>query len=165
MTTEAATSLGSELSTKATIVPPERARQLARDHYDLDGQVEWLWGEKDSNYRLSLEDGRAYLLKILNPGEDPKVTDMHSRALLHVETVAPGIPVQRIIKTASGELDFRFCDEDGETRAVRMVSFLPGNAQKTSPHSPLQRRRVGHLMGQNASGSCDFHPRGHGSVS
>ncbi|WDZ80390.1 phosphotransferase (plasmid) [Ensifer adhaerens] len=140
--------LGAELETSAIAVPPDQAEQIARDHYGLIGRAEWLWGEKDSNYRLTLEDGTAYLLKILNPAEDPLVTSMHSEALLHVQAMDPGIPVQRIIRTRDGAADFRFVADDGGKRGVRMVTFVPGIAQRTAPNSPLQRRKVGALLGR-----------------
>lgn len=146
MTRETASGLGSELKTGAAPVPPERAEHLAREKYGFSGRAEWLWGEKDSNYRLTLENGTAYLMKILNPGEDPALTGMHSGALLHVEAVDPDIPVQRIVKTLDGEADFRIGADGGEARSVRMVTFLPGKAQISAPRSPLQRERIGMLM-------------------
>ncbi|MGF9564319.1 phosphotransferase [Neorhizobium sp. BT27B] len=146
--TAASRVLGAELETGAVAVPPDQAEMIAREHYGLVGRAEWLWGEKDSNYRLTLEDGTAYLLKILNPAEDPQVTAMHSQALLHVEARDPGIPVQRIIKTREGAADFRFVADDGGERGVRMVTFVPGMAQRTSPHSTLQRQKIGALLGR-----------------
>ncbi|MBB2753870.1 UNVERIFIED_ORG: Ser/Thr protein kinase RdoA (MazF antagonist) [Rhizobium aethiopicum] len=140
--------LGAELETASTPVPRDQAQRLARDHYGLSARAEWLWGEKDSNYRLMLEDGTAYLLKILNPAEDPLVTSMHSMALLHVEGVDPGIPCQRVVHTRDGAADFRFVAGDGSERGVRMVTFAPGVAQRTAPQSPLQRWRVGALLGR-----------------
>lgn len=148
--------LGAELTTGAEAVPPDQAERIAREKYGLSGRAEWLWGEKDSNYRLTLDDGTAYLLKILNPAENPAMTNMHSQALLHVEAADPAIPVQRIIRTLDGEADFRFTANDGETRGVRMVTFLPGTSQKTAPHSPLQRRRVGLLLGHMQDALADF---------
>lgn len=147
--------LGAELNTGAEAVSPAEAQAIAKDYYGLDGSVEWLWGEKDSNYRLTLADGCEYLLKILNPGEDPKMSDMHSQALLHVEKTDPSIPCQRIIPTASGAADFRYGAKDGSLRAVRMVSFVPGHGQRTYPHSKTQRQQVGVLLAkmQNALSS------------
>ncbi|MCY1666760.1 phosphotransferase [Rhizobium sp. SL86] len=150
------TGLGAELKTGAAAVPPDQAERIAQEKYGLTGRVEWLWGEKDSNYRLTLEDGTAYLLKILNPAEDPAVTSMHSQALLHVAAADPAIPVQRIIRTVDGEADFVMTDSDGATRGVRMVTFLPGLAQKVLPHSALQRYRVGVLLGRMQTALEDF---------
>ncbi|MGV4797137.1 phosphotransferase [Rhizobium sp. F40D2] len=140
--------LGAELETASVPVPCDKVQQIARDYYGLSGRAEWLWGEKDSNYRLMLEDGTAYLLKILNPAEDSLVTSMHSLALLHVERADPGIPTQRVIHTRDGATDFRLVADDGSERGVRMVTFAPGVAQRTAPQSPLQRWRVGALLGR-----------------
>lgn len=149
--------LGAELNTGASAVPPEQAERIGREIYGLTGRAEWLWGEKDSNYRLTLEDGAEYLLKILNPAEDPAVTNMHSLALLHVETVDPGIPVQRIIRTQDGLPDFRMVADDGGERSVRMVTFVPGVAQRTAPHSSRQRHRVGAMLGRMQKALKSFH--------
>lgn len=143
-----ASGLGAELKTGATAVPPDQAERIAREKYGLSGKAEWLWGEKDSNYRLTLDDGREYLFKVLNPAENPAMTNMHSQALLHVEAADPGIPIQRIIRTLDGEADFRMTDDEGGTRGVRMVTFAPGISQKSQPHSPIQRYRVGVLLGR-----------------
>lgn len=137
--------LGAELETTSVPVSCDQAQQIACDHYGLV-RATWLWGEKDSNFRLMLEDGTANLLKVLNPAEDPLVTSMHSLALLHVEEVDPGIPTQRVILTREGAADFRFMADDGTERGVRMVTFAPGVAQRTAPQSPLQRRRVGAML-------------------
>ncbi|MBS9719603.1 phosphotransferase [Tianweitania sp. BSSL-BM11] len=155
--TMGASGLGAELNTGATAVPADQAEQIARDIYGLEGTAEWLWGEKDSNYRLTFPDGTATLLKILNPAEDPEVTNMHSLALLHVEAQDPGIPLQRIIRTKDGGPDARIIADDGGTRGVRMVSFVPGTAQRTAPHSPLQRRRIGALLGRMQKALKSFH--------
>ncbi|AYD02615.1 phosphotransferase [Neorhizobium sp. NCHU2750] len=144
----AASGLGAELKTGATAVPPDQAERIAREKYGLKGRAEWLWGEKDSNYRLTLDDGTEYLFKVLNPAENPAMTSMHSQALLHVEAADPGIPIQRIIRTVDGEADFRMTDDDGATRGVRMVTFVPGVSQKSQPHSAIQRHRVGVLLGR-----------------
>lgn len=140
--------LGAELKTGVTAVTPDQAEHIARTKYGFDGKAEWLWGEKDSNYRLTRDDGTRYLLKVLNPAEPPSMTNMHSQALLHVEAADPGIPIQRIIRTLEGEADFRMTDDDGGTRGVRMVTFAPGVAQKSQPQSTIQRYRIGVLLGR-----------------
>jgi hydroxylysine kinase len=148
--------LGAELNTGAEAVSAVEAQLIAKDYYDLDGRVEWLWGEKDSNYRVTLEDGTEYLLKILNPGEDPQMTAMHSLALLHVEKTDPSIPCQRIIPTSSGDADFRYLAKDNSERTVRMVSFVPGKGQRTYPHSKSQRHQVGVLLAKMQNALASF---------
>jgi hydroxylysine kinase len=152
-----ASGLGAELNTGAAAVPADQAEEIARDLFGMSGKAEWLWGEKDSNYRLTLPDGTATLLKILNPAENPDVTNMHSLALLHVEAADPGIPLQRIIRTRDGQADGRMIAQDGGERGVRMVTFVPGVAQRTAPHSALQRHRVGALLGRMQKALKSFH--------
>lgn len=148
--------VGAELKTEAVIVSAGEAEAIARETYGLDGKAEWLWGEKDSNYRLTLGDGTEYLLKILNPAESPDVTAMHSQALIHVEARDPEIPVQRVIRTLAGEADFRMTDRGGQERSVRMVTFVPGRAQKSAPHSRAQRRAVGVWLARMQNALADF---------
>lgn len=140
--------VGTELTSDAAAVGPTEAERIAREVYGLEGRAEWLWGEKDSNYRLSLPDGTERLLKILSPAEDPSVTAMHARALMHLEAADPGIPVQRVIRTRDGAPDRRVEVEAGGERTVRMVSFLEGLSQRGRPRSPAQRRAIGRMMGR-----------------
>ncbi|WP_164876075.1 phosphotransferase [Falsirhodobacter deserti] len=148
---------GIELAHRAEIITPGRAAAIAQHIYGLQGRVEWLWGEKDSNYRLTLEDGQAFLLKILTPGEDPGVTAMHSAALAHVELRDPFIPVQRVIRTRTGALDARI-----EDRSVRLVTFLPGVTQGAGPVDDAQRHAVGALLARMQAALVDFtHPSAH----
>ena len=154
--TAAATTVGAELKTEAVIVSAQEAEAIARENYGLDGKAEWLWGEKDSNYRLTLADGTEYLLKILNPAESQVVTAMHSQALIHVEAHDPEIPIQRIIPTVDGEADFRTVDRRGQERSVRMVTFVPGKSQKSAPHSKAQRRAVGVWLARMQLALADF---------
>lgn len=154
--TAAATTVGAELKTEAVIVSAVEAEAIAREKYGFGGKAEWLWGEKDSNYRLTLADGTEYLLKILNPAESQAVTAMHSQALIHVETHDPEVPVQRIIRTVDGEADFRMIDRSGQERGVRMVTFVPGRSQKSVPHSKAQRRAVGIWLARMQMALADF---------
>lgn len=154
--TEAPRRAGTELTSTASVVGPAEAERIALEHYGMAGRAEWLWGEKDSNYRLTLADGTERLLKILSPAEAPDVTRMHSRALLHLEAADPGIPVQRIVPALDGAPDLRAAVEAGGERAVRMVTFLDGAAQRGGPRSPGQRRQIGRLMARMEIALADF---------
>lgn len=156
------TEASTELTVRASRISEEHATRIAQDVWGLDGTVEWLWGEKDSNYRLSLPDGREYLLKILTPGENPDVTRMHSLALLHVANADPSVPVQRVISTTDGAPDARITDTDGFERAIRLVSFVTGEVEKGQPQSPALRRSVGDRLARLQQALADFeHPAAH----
>ncbi len=50
---ETASGLGAELRTASAILSDDTVEALVRAHYGLEGRAEWLWGEKDSNHRLT----------------------------------------------------------------------------------------------------------------
>ncbi|MBP2171393.1 Ser/Thr protein kinase RdoA (MazF antagonist) [Erwinia toletana] len=154
---ERGAAMGAELTTSAVIVQAAEAEAIARRVYGFDGRAEWLWGEKDSNYRLTLQQGREYLLKILSPAEDPAVSAMHSAALQHVEQVDGGIPVQRVIATLEGEANHLITDKSGQQRSVRLVTFLPGIAQRRALPSAAQRYNVGVMLARLQNALQSFH--------
>ncbi len=138
--------LGAELQTASTLMADRQVEDLVETHYGLSGKAEFLWGEKDSNHRLTLEDGSTCLVKVLNAGEKPETTSLHSNALLHVAHVDPGIPVQRIVPALNGAPDIRIPTEDGGTRAVRLVTFLHGMALSGAKRTARQRSNIGLMM-------------------
>ena len=150
--------ISSGLSMAGAPSAPATGSAMAARHYGIEATAEPLAGEKDANFRLTTGVGRRFFLKILNPGEAPAVSSMHSQALLHVERRAPDLAVQRIVPTPSGEADFRIL-VGGETRTVRLTTFTPGRAQKGVPSSPEQARAVGRALARLQEALADFrHP-------
>lgn len=155
--------LGAELKTSGAGISDAQAEAIAEKLYGLAGKAKWIWGEKDANFRLTLDDGREFLLKILNPAEDASVTALHSSALLHVEKTDPSIPLQRIIRTQDGAPDGQIADviDDAEMadRSVRLVTFVPGLAQRDALRSAAQRRNIGATLARLQLALADFsHP-------
>ncbi|MDJ0933550.1 phosphotransferase [Breoghania sp.] len=104
------------------------------------------------------------MVKVLNPGEPARTTALHFQVLLHVARLDPGIPVQRIVPALIGAPDIRLSDlrfttPSGPRRALRVVTFLKGQALSSAPHSPAQRRNIGAMLArmQRALESFD-HP-------
>jgi Ser/Thr protein kinase RdoA (MazF antagonist) len=151
--------IGAGLSVVAPPVDDATAERIAAEHYGLVGRASGLVGEKDSNFRLALADGRTFFLKVLSPGEDPAVSNMHSRALMHVERAAPDLPLPRIVPTRDGREDFRLALAPGDVRTVRMTTFSRGRAQAAGPRTPAQSRALGALLARLQRALADFtHP-------
>ena len=93
--------IGDALAIAPRPVAPERVAAIAREHYGIDGSATPLHGEKDGNFHLAAAQG-DYLMKVVNPHENPAVTDLQTRALLHIEASAPDLQVQRVIRARSG---------------------------------------------------------------
>lgn len=151
--------LGAELETAASLFSDRQVEEVVHQFYGISGKSTWLWGEKDSNHQLDVDDGRTLLVKVLNAAEDPATTSMHSQALLHVADRDPAIPVQRIVPPLSGEADCEIRDAEGQVRRLRVVTFLDGQALTSSPRSAVQRSRAGVLMGRLQTALQSFsHP-------
>jgi hydroxylysine kinase len=143
----------------ASSLPESLAKQLAAEHYGLSAAVHRLDSERDQNFRLRTPDGREYVLKIANPTEDRAVTNLQTEALVQLAAVDPDLPVPRIFPALNGvnELDISF--DDGSTRVVRLLSFLPGKPFHTVASTPALRRDLGQCAARMARGLSDFrHP-------
>lgn len=131
------------LSTPAPLVTPQRAEAIAREHYGLKTQAVALIGERDSNFRLTAEDGREFLLKIVNPAEDPDITDFQTQALLHVADRSPDLPVPRVVRTLADEAYFALQEPACPPRLTRLLTYLPGTPLAKLERSPSLRRNLG----------------------
>jgi len=134
--------LGAVLDAPVPPVSAAQAAALARDHFGLDAQVTPLTGERDRNFHLAAADGQEYVLKVVHPAEDPAVTDFQARALLHLASADPGLPVPRV----RPPLAVRWEAPDGTARLVRVYSWLPGRPLHLARPGTAQRRNLGTLL-------------------
>lgn len=155
MTTGFATSL----TTMAAEVPAAEAERLARRHYGLDVRARPLIGERDRNFALTAADGRGFVLKLVNPAEDPAVTDFQTRLLLHLAAADPELPVQQVVPTRDGAPQTVVTLADGTRSAMRLVSFLPGTLLRAAPRTDRQRRNLGAMLARTQLALQDFSHR------
>ncbi|OWK25778.1 hypothetical protein AJ87_01225, partial [Rhizobium yanglingense] len=153
------TSVAAALADKSVLLSAEEAVELALQYYGLSVSAHRLSGEKDSNFRITTESGDEYLLKIVNPGEDPAVTNMHTMALQHVEKRDPGMPVQRVVRDLHGRGEFDLNRGPNDRRAVRLVTFTKGELQRKAAQTPKQRYNIGSMLARLQAALEDFrHP-------
>jgi Ser/Thr protein kinase RdoA (MazF antagonist) len=152
-------SIAPALTAKSELLSAQEAVEIARLHFGIAAEAHRLPGEKDSNFSLSVSDGRELLLKVVNPGEDPAVTNMHTLALAYVASRDPGMPVQRIVPDLEGRLEFQLEYGPDDVRTVRMVTFTQGALQRKTTQSPQQRRNAGAMLARLQDGLLGFkHP-------
>jgi Ser/Thr protein kinase RdoA (MazF antagonist) len=146
------------------IAPPrpvsiERALALVQRHYGFEASATRLTGERDENFRLTVNDGREYVLKIANPAEDAAESDLQVSALLHIEKRDPALPCPRVLRDRTGGTLVRFLDEGEADRTARILTFLPGRLLGASTRSQRQRAACGKLAARLALALRDFeHP-------
>ncbi len=151
--------VSTSLASTGTTISPAEAENIARCYYGLEGTARLLSGEKDSNFHFRTNHGAEFLLKVVNPGEDPEVTNMHTMALLHVASADPHLPVQRVLHAQDGSAELRLDFPEDGLRTVRTVAYAPGKLQRDTRPSSAQRHNIGAALAQLQIALSDFsHP-------
>lgn len=129
-------------------LPIERTRALVRDLFGLDASAFPLPSERDQNVGLTTAEGRRFVLKIANAGEDPAVLDLQHQALRHLEARAPSLPLPRLVSTKAGGLTAAINDAAGVTHLARVLTWVPGDVlARALPHTPGLLGDLGRLLG------------------
>ena len=105
---------------------PADVAPIVAEQYGLAGEWQPLDGERDQNFRLSVDDGRKFVVKIAGPDESLDVADFQVQALLHLEQNSPTLPVPRLYRSISGELLSSISDQSGQPHILRIVTYLDG---------------------------------------
>ena len=151
--------LASVLAAPPHCSSPDEIAQFIRVHYGLSGTLSKLGSERDENYRLTQSDGTERLFKLSHVLEDPALVDFQTRALVHIASVAPDLPVQRLLPTLSGEIETSLRGHDGRSRRARLLTFLPGAPLGGFPRSRRQAAALGVLAARLDTALASFqHP-------
>jgi len=136
------------------------AVRLARELYGLEASAESLPGEYDDNFKLLSNDGRAYVLKVMDPAREESFIDMQVRALQHLAEHLPQHNLPRVVIANSGRPFTSITAEDGSTRWVWLLTFVNGTVlAHARPQSPELLHSVGRLLGEIDAALEDFsHP-------
>ena len=81
----------------------ERVTDIAESVFGLQGELKPLYSERDQNFRLTMPDSSAYVLKIANAEEEPGVLSFQTEALRYIQQQDETLPVPRVVLTKSGE--------------------------------------------------------------
>jgi Ser/Thr protein kinase RdoA (MazF antagonist) len=129
------------------------------DIYGVSGTAKRLSSERDETFLFTRDDGAEFVLKIANPVENPAALDFQDGVLMHLASVAPSVPVPRLVQTTEGEASHSLSTPDGP-RIVRLLTFLRGELQYRTQASKEQSRNVGRTLAQLGRGleSCQSRP-------
>ncbi|MDD0809097.1 phosphotransferase [Curvibacter sp. RS43] len=122
------------------------AQALLRQHYGLQAQFSPLSGERDANFLVTPEHGPRAMLKISHPLESPLVADFQTQALRHLAQSDPSLPVQRLWPTLDGADAVLLPCPGGQTRVMRLFSYLEGLPMPQAPRSAAQRASVAQAL-------------------
>lgn len=126
--------------------------------YGLTGALTRIDTEKDDTFVLDTGT-RRFLVKVAPHSEDPGVVSLQTAAMLHLESVAPHLPVQRMIRGLHGQTETPIHDSQGRTRVLRVMSYLEGDLLHAADSTPRQLRSVGAMMARVDAALTSFrHP-------
>ncbi|HET6985653.1 MAG TPA: phosphotransferase, partial [Kribbella sp.] len=101
------------------------ATDFLRTRYGIAAELQTLRSERDLNF-LAIADGRQFVLKVSNSGDDPAQIEMESAAMRHVAQVDPELPIPRIVDTVDGVRTVTLRAADGRWHQVRVMTVMPG---------------------------------------
>ncbi len=135
----------------------DHARELVRELYGLDVEARDLPSSEDRNFLLEHASGRRWVLKIARPAATFEALDLENRAIEHV--AARGVAAPRVCSTLDGERIAALA-RVGETRHVRLLTYLPGAPWSAGVPRPGElARRLGRFAGELDHALEDFsHP-------
>jgi hydroxylysine kinase len=119
------------------------AAAAVRNSFGLTGELDRLPGEADDNFLLRAGDGRRYVVKIAHPRADPRVVGAQVGVLRHLESVAPELPVPRVVPSVAGPPWAVLADGPLRGRLVHVITYLDGQLLRSVPASAALRYRVG----------------------
>ena len=144
-------------------VTEAEAERLAREIYRLEARASRLPGEYDDNFRLSLDDGREFVLKVMHPARERSFIELQCAALQQLAQHAPRLPVPRVCATPGGDSFVEAHFAEVGKRFVWLLNYLPGTLfVKVRPHNSGLLNELGKFLGQLDAALRNFsHPAAH----
>lgn len=147
------------LATTFRSIPFEEASTVLRARYGIAGTFKRLDTEKDDTFLVSLDDDGKAIVKFSNPAENTDEVSLQLAALGHVASADPALPVPRVVPTREGEAFFSHTDDAGQSRLVRMLTFIDGTPLDSFDSTVHEREKVGEVLARLRLAMAGFaHP-------
>ncbi len=101
------------------------AEMLVNELYSIAGTATAIHGEMDLNYRIKSIEG-SYILKVSRPDTDKQFIAFQADILNYVGKSNGEITTPVVIKNKKGNLVSSIKDKEGDTRFVRLYSWIEG---------------------------------------
>lgn len=134
------------LKTRPPAVSLEEARQVLASAYGRNADLQPLRSERDLNFRVTGGNGGCAVLKFSNSAEAPAITRLQANALLHIERVAPELPVPRNLPTSDGQVMASIVASDNRRHSVRLLSWLDGVPIDETSHASRAASTLGDCL-------------------
>lgn len=142
-------------------VPAEMdAVRIARELYGISVSASALPGEIDNNFYLKDERGKEFVLKLACTAVQEGVLELQNAILEYLAEHEPSLILPRVVCTSSGASVDEVRVADGETRLVRLLTYVAGKPlARVRPHTPRLLHSLGEMLGKVDRALEDFgHP-------
>ena len=139
---------------------PTEALAAVRSHYDLDGTLSPLPGERDRNFLLDNGEGGRFVVKVASPDEPEDLLRIETRLMRHLAERTNGL-VPSVVGARSGQDLVLHEDAEGRTHRIRVVRWVPGGLlAHARPRSYALLEDLGRRIAEldSALGSYPDHP-------
>jgi len=144
------------LVTPSPSFPYNQVRDFAKKAYGLSGKLSPLDSERDQNFRIRAKTEDQFVLKIANSSEDLAVIDMQIKALEHIASVDPELPVPKVLRSKNGLAIEQIQAENGTKYYVRILSYMKGVEPQYNPTNQALFRPIGTCLARLALALRDF---------
>ncbi|WP_428775442.1 aminotransferase class III-fold pyridoxal phosphate-dependent enzyme [Vibrio sp.] len=145
----------------------QKVKSLVSELFGISGDYHELVSERDLSWRIKVNGGANYVVKVSNATEAKGVVDFQVKALQHIARQDPDLLVPRMIESKQGNAYEWIEAEDGQRHMIRILTFLSGRVMIDTPeaHNPVTRYNIGAMTGRLATALRNFfHPYGASNV-
>jgi hydroxylysine kinase len=149
-----------DLRFKAPNFHADVLRRAALELFGIRGELLPLIGERDQNTLITTDGGEQFVLKVSGAHEKPRITELQTQALLHLERTARDLPVPRIVRNRDGLASERLIAPGGNSHVIRLLTHVPGiTFDDASAISDEDLQAIGNFQGRVCRALASFrHP-------
>ena len=137
------------------------ASSLLFEHYGITAEtITDLPGEYDANFCVTLADSTRITLKVMHSSRSIELIEMQARAMIHVSSRTPEIPVPRTLPSKTGALFARVMMSTNIVRFLWVLDWIDGKPfAVSSPRAEPLLMSLGEAVGSLTKGLVGFsHP-------
>jgi 4-aminobutyrate aminotransferase-like enzyme/Ser/Thr protein kinase RdoA (MazF antagonist) len=103
----------------------EAIADLLHAEYNLTGEITLLRGENE-NYRITLANGRSYVLKLVTARISSEVLELEGEIVAHLQAAGVKLDLPQLVPTQSGEKEASHKLDKQTTLRARLFEFVSG---------------------------------------
>lgn len=127
---------------------PEASR-LANSLFGISGKASCLAGEIDINYKITVSENEAYILKVARPGVEETYLDFQLKIMSYAAVQDSNLCIPRAIRGKNGSYMQQYTDGHGRMRIIRLLSWIPGRPwYLVNPQTDTLRYSLGLYCGK-----------------